>query len=73
MAAPQKIQKGEKVSPVILEVTDQMPAVTWQNTSAEEVKAVAMPICEIYHICISFILKHRNRTQVIIKSPKEIN
>lgn len=67
MAAPHKIQKEEKVSPVILKVTDQMPVVTWQNTSAEEIKVVAMPICEIYHIHISFILRHRNQTQVTVK------
>ena len=49
MAAPQKFQKEEKV-PVILEVTDQMPAVTWQNAGAGEIKAVGVLICEIYQI-----------------------
>lgn len=61
MAAPQKFQKEEKV-PVILEVTDQMLAATWQSAYAGEIQAVGVLICEIYQIYISFILKHRSNS-----------
>lgn len=47
---------------MILEVTNQMLAVTRQNKGAGEVKAVGIPICEVYQIYISFILKHRSNS-----------
>lgn len=57
----------KKVGPVILEVTDQVPAALWQKTSAGEVNAIAISTCEIYHICISLILKYTNQMQVASK------
>lgn len=72
VAAPQKFQKEEKV-PVILEVTDQMLAATWQSAYAGEIQAVGVLICEIYQIYIS-LFSSTGQTQMTIKKiPKETN
>lgn len=61
MAAPQEIQKVQKVSPTMLEVTDQMPAVTWPNIGAREVKAIEISLSEK---CTKFIFLLFSSTEV---------